>query len=68
MAIALAQISKIMHNGENRVSLDAVKTLAEDTEEYATQVAKRADILAKHAGRKTIKKEDIKLAEESLFT
>jgi histone H3/H4 len=35
--------------------------LAEYLENYADQIAKKSVILARHAGRKTIQKEDIEI-------
>jgi histone H3/H4 len=35
-------------------------------EEYGTRLSREATELAKHAGRKTVKKEDVKLAAKRL--
>jgi len=44
------------------VSGDASTTLVELVEQYARKVAEEAVALAKHSGRKTVKKEDIEEA------
>jgi len=49
-------------NGADRVSEDAAQRLAVIAEEYAGRVVAEAVALATHAGRKTIKVEDIDLA------
>ena len=48
--------------GADRVGDDAVEELGKIIEDYAVQVSKEATALAKHAGRKTVKADDIKLA------
>lgn len=61
--IPLAAMEKIMKNsGAERVSDSAKAALKEVLEEIADEIARDAVKLANHAGRKTIKAEDIKLA------
>lgn len=58
-----APVKRIIENaGAARVSDEATIALADALEVYAEEVAERAIKLAKHAGRKTIKAEDVKLA------
>lgn len=61
--IPLAAMEKIIKNaGADRVADDAKVALKEVIEEKAKEIAERAAKFAMHAGRKTIKSEDIKLA------
>jgi DNA-binding protein len=61
--IPLAAMEKIMKNaGVDRVADDAKVALKEVIEEKARQISERAAKFALHAGRKTIKAEDIQLA------
>ena len=58
-----APTARLIKNvGASRVSGDAVILLAEAMEDYGTSIARRANEYAHHAGRKTIKASDIKLA------
>ena len=62
--LPVAPVERIIReNGlAQRVSTSAAKLLAEVMEEYGTNVAVRAVKLARHAGRKTVTAEDIRLA------
>jgi len=61
--IPLAPLERVLKNvGAERVSEGAVKALREATEDYAEALSEAAIALAKHAGRKTVQAEDVKLA------
>ncbi|MFT4303314.1 MAG: histone family protein [Candidatus Woesearchaeota archaeon] len=61
--LPLATMENIMvEAGAQRVSEDAKKELKRILEDYALEIAKKSINYAKHAGRKTIKSDDIKLA------
>jgi len=62
--LPLAAVKRVIKSNANidRVGADGVQALAELMEEEGTRVARRAVLLAKHAGRKTVTEEDIKLA------
>lgn len=59
-----ARIAK--KSGADRVSTEAAQRLAVIAEEYTGKVVAEAVKLASHAGRKTIKIEDIDLAVENI--
>ncbi len=62
-ALPLAAMEKILKRaGADRVGEDAKAELRNMLEEYAMKVATAAASYSKHAGRKTIKAEDIQLA------
>ena len=61
---AVARIAK--KNGAERVGSDAATALVVKAEDYITRLTKEANKLAMHAGRKTIKEEDVDLASRSV--
>ena len=61
--LPLAPVRRIFDKvNAERVSDDAVKALASALEEYAASLAEKAVKVCRHAGRKTIKADDIKMA------
>lgn len=63
----LAAMYRIMKkSGAERVSDDAADELRKVLEEAAERIAKQAAELSMHAGRKTIKPEDIRLASKNV--
>lgn len=64
--LPIAAVSRIAKaNGAERVGADAAEALVQKAEEYIGQIAREAARLAAHAGRKTIKAEDIEMACEN---
>jgi len=65
--IAAAPMAEILKQaGAERVSEPAAQALATIVKEMTFEIAKDAVRFSKHAGRKTIKKEDIELARKSV--
>ncbi len=65
--LPIAAVSRIAKkNGAERVGSDAAKAMVEMTEKYIAKLVKKANKLAQHAGRKTIKEEDIDLAAKEV--
>ena len=63
--IAAAPMAEILKQaGAERVSEAAAQTLAAVVKNFTFEVAKDAVKFAKHAGRKTVKREDIELARK----
>jgi histone H3/H4 len=65
--IAAAPMVEILKNaGAERVSEPAAQAMAEVMKEVAFDLAKDAVKFSHHAGRKTIKREDIELARKNV--
>jgi DNA-binding protein len=62
--IPIAPLIRILKKANiDRVSDEAAEALRDVLEEHALEIAERAAKLAKHAGRVTVKAEDIRLAK-----
>ncbi len=61
--LPLAPVERVIRKaGAERVSESAGVELAKVLEEYGIEVSREAINMAKHAGRRTVKDEDIRLA------
>jgi len=62
--LPLAPVERLIRKaGAERVSEDAASALASILEDYAATISARSVKLCKHAGRKTVTADDIKLAK-----
>jgi histone H3/H4 len=65
--LPIAAINRIAKaNGAERVGADASELLVKKAEAYLGKLTKEANKLASHAGRKTIKAEDVEMASQKL--
>ena len=65
--LALSAMYRILKKaGAERVSEESAEELRKVLEDLADNIGKNAVDMAKHAGRKTITSEDIKLASKTL--
>jgi histone H3/H4 len=63
--IPLASVDRLMRKaGAKRVSKNAARAMAEVVEERALAISSEAVKLAEHAGRKTVRDVDIRLASK----
>ncbi len=61
--IPKASVARILLKaGAKRVSQDGVDTFTDVLTDIALKISKKASDIAKHAGRKTVHEEDVKLA------
>ncbi|WP_370448666.1 histone family protein [Methanohalophilus sp. RSK] len=61
--IPVAPVGRVIREaGAERISENASAELARILEEYGIKISNEAIALARHAGRKTVKEEDIKMA------
>jgi len=69
LELAVAPMHRLCKKaGADRVSEAAAKELAKALEEIGTKIAKEALDFAMHAGRKTIKAEDIEIAAKKVMS
>lgn len=63
--IPKAPVGRILQKaGAKRVSEEAIEAFADIIEEIASDIATKANQIARHSGRKTIQAKDIKLASK----
>ncbi len=66
--LPIAPIDRLIRKaGVDRVSEDASKALRDVLENLGIEIAKEANEWSRHAGRKTVVEEDIKMASKKLM-
>lgn len=65
MLLPIASIDRLIRKaGAYRVSKEAAEELASHLEEIAIEIGREAVKMSEHAGRKTVRADDIKLAQK----
>ncbi|MEM2904136.1 MAG: NFYB/HAP3 family transcription factor subunit [Candidatus Bathyarchaeia archaeon] len=68
MELQIAPMHRLIRKaGADRVSEDAAEEMRRTLEEVALRIAREAAVLAGHAGRKTVRAEDIRLAARGVM-
>jgi len=63
--LSLSAVERIIKKGgAERISADATETLADLMEEYGVSLSKEAKKMSDHAGRKTLRGSDIRMAAD----
>lgn len=66
--IPQAPMARILQNaGAKRVSADGTATFVEVITNITEEIARKAAMIAKHSGRKTVHEDDIKIAAKQLL-
>ena len=66
--LGLSSVYRILKkSGAERVSDESVNELRKVIEDIAVDIAKNAVDMTKHAGRKTVRSEDVKLASRTFY-
>lgn len=64
LQLTVHNIKEIGHEFNDRITDDAAKRVAYTEEERIKKTWRLAQTIARHAGRKTIKEEDIRIVEQ----
>lgn len=61
--LSVSQTKNVMHEVSDRISQDAAVRMTYETEQAIKEKTRAAEIMANHAGRKTVREEDIRAIE-----
>lgn len=66
--LPIAPVEKLLRKaGADRVASSASQTLAAVLEDIGGEISRRASALSVHAGRRTVKVEDVKMAVKEIW-